>query len=330
VRASVGVSTFPDHGIDPHALLSGADVAMYAAKAAGRNRVVHFNEQLHAAAANRLEITTRLQAAQSTSMLELHYQPQIAMKSGAIVGAEALLRWSDSALGNVPPDVFIPIAEADGQIHTLGAWVIEEAVRQSRSWLDAGLPPTRISVNVSPVQIEDARFVTIIQQSLKTHALPPHLLELELTEGALIRDVDFALQILKRLKEIGVSIAIDDFGTGYSSLASLQRFDIDRLKIDQRFVQAIGVTPRGEAVIDAVIKLAHALGFEILAEGVETEAQREFLIKSGCGFAQGCLFDKPLTAATMKQRLSLMPYAHADAPTMRLDTSARDEFRYLG
>ncbi|MDR5826360.1 EAL domain-containing protein [Caballeronia sp. LP006] len=310
VRASIGISTFPDHGNDPQALLSRADVAMYAAKAGGRNRIVQFNEQLHLAAARRLNLTARLQAARSINAFELLYQPQVDMGSGHIIGAEALIRWNDPLLGSISPTTFIPIAESDGQIHAIGEWVLAEALEQGRRWLDAGLPPMRIGVNVSPVQLEEPRFLERVQRSLTLHRFPPQWLELELTEGALIRDIDTVEQTLERLNEVGVSIAIDDFGTGYSSLASLQRFDIDRIKIDQKFVQAIGVAPRGEAIIKAVITLADALGFQIVAEGVETVEQRDFLTESGCVIGQGFLFDKPLTADAMDARLRqrLLPH----------------------
>jgi EAL domain-containing protein (putative c-di-GMP-specific phosphodiesterase class I) len=213
-------------------------------------------------------------------------------------------------LGSISPTTFIPIAESDGQIHAIGEWVLAEALRQGRRWLDAGLPPMRIGVNVSPVQLEDPRFLQAVQRSLAMYGFPPQWLELELTEGALIRDINTVEQTLKSLKEFGMSIAIDDFGTGYSSLASLQRFDIDRIKIDQKFVQAIGVAPRGEAIITAVIMLADALGFQIVAEGVETVEQRDFLTRNSCVIGQGFLFDKPLTAAAMEARLRqrLLPH----------------------
>ncbi|GAB5097935.1 hypothetical protein YK56LOC_36510 [Caballeronia sp. HLA56] len=316
VRASIGISTFPDHGHDPQALLSRADVAMYAAKAAGRNRIEHFNVRLHLAAAKRLELKTRLQSAMSNKALELHYQPQVDMVTRKIVGAEALLRWHDPVLGNIPPAAFLPIAESDGLIHAIGEWVLNNAIEEARTWIDTGLPPTRISVNVSPVQLENPGFLSMIERSLHSHAFPPPLLEIELTEGALIRDIDVAEKTLRSLKGIGVSIAVDDFGTGYSSLASLQRVDIDRIKIDQKFVQAIGVAPRGEAVIKAVITLAHALGFHILAEGVETDEQRTFLTESDCAIGQGYLFDKPLTAVAIRERLRQRSVLVTGVPAM--------------
>jgi diguanylate cyclase (GGDEF)-like protein/PAS domain S-box-containing protein len=290
VEASIGVSIYPQDGQDADTLLRNADAAMYLAKAHGRNGYRFYRPELNAAAAARLQLSTQLRRAVRAQALQVEYQPQVDMLTGRVFGAEALVRWRDEELGTVSPAVFIPVAEQSGLIQSIGEWVLRTACRQARSWMDLGLPPIRVSVNVSPLQLEHSDMVQIVRSALHDERIPAHYLELEVTEGALMRNVDEVARTLRELRAIGVKIAIDDFGTGYSSLSYLKRFSVDRIKIDRAFVREIGTGDESEALALAVIAIASALKFEVLAEGVEFDTQKRFLIDHGCTQAQGFLY----------------------------------------
>jgi diguanylate cyclase (GGDEF)-like protein/PAS domain S-box-containing protein len=290
VEASIGVSTFPQDGADADTLIRNADAAMYLAKSRGRNGYQFYRPELNRAAAERLQLSTRLRRAAKTKSLQVAYQPQIDMVTGRIFGAEALLRWHDAELGVVSPAVFIPIAEETGLIQGIGEWVLRTACEQASQWRAQGLPPIRVSVNVSPVQLERSDLVGVVRAALHDSGCDADMLELEVTEGALMRNADDAARVLHDLRELGVKIAIDDFGTGYSSLSYLQRFSVDRIKIDKVFVQEIGRGTEYEALTLAVIAIAEALKFDVIAEGVETDVQRGFLVEHGCSEGQGFLY----------------------------------------
>jgi diguanylate cyclase (GGDEF)-like protein/PAS domain S-box-containing protein len=296
VEASIGVSTYPKDGADADTLIRNADAAMYLAKETGRNGYKFYRPELNVAAAERLQISTRLRRAVKARLLKLAYQPQIDMLTGRVFGAEALLRWEDEKLGPVSPAVFIPIAEESGLIQLIGEWVLRAACEQARSWLDEGLPPVRMSVNVSPIQLEHSDLVKVVRAALKDARLPADQLELEVTEGALMRNPDDVARTFRELRSLGVKIAIDDFGTGYSSLSYLKRFSVDRIKIDRAFVREIGSDDEYEALTLAVIGIASALKFDVLAEGVELETHKQFLIAHGCTAAQGFLYSPAIAS----------------------------------
>ncbi|WGS52050.1 EAL domain-containing protein [Paraburkholderia sp. D15] len=296
VEASVGVSTFPQDGGDADTLIRNADAAMYLAKSRGRNGYQFYRPELNRAAAERLHLSTRLRRAAKSKSLQVAYQPQIDMVTGRIFGVEALLRWHDAELGVVSPALFIPIAEETGLIQGIGEWVLRTACEQAARWRAQGLPPIRVSVNVSPVQLERSDLVGVVRSALQDAGCQPDMLELEVTEGALMRNAADAARVLHDLRELGVKIAIDDFGTGYSSLSYLQRFSVDRIKIDKVFVQEIGRGTECEALTLAVIAIADALKFDVIAEGVETDEQRGFLVKHGCSEGQGFLYSAAVSS----------------------------------
>jgi diguanylate cyclase (GGDEF)-like protein len=290
IEVSVGISTFPTDGSDADALIRNADAAMYLAKSEGRNGHRFYRAELSRTAAGKLHLSMRLRRAVIDNLLTVVYQPQVNMVTGKMVGVEALLRWRDDELGVVSPAVFIQTAEDTGVIHRLGEQVLRQACEQARGWYDAGLGQVKLSVNVSPVQLAHANFLNIVQTVLSETNWPPEMLELEVTEGALMRNVDEVARVLLELRALGVKIAIDDFGTGYSSLSYLKRFSIDRIKIDRVFVQQIGVDSDYEALTVAIIAIANALKFDVIAEGVEREAQKNFLVGQGCVDCQGFLY----------------------------------------
>lgn len=313
VEVSVGISTFPHDGSDADTLVRNADAAMYLAKDNGRNGYQYYRPELNSAAADKLTLSTKLRRAVRTGALSVVYQPQVDMASGRLCGAEALARWTDDELGVVSPAVFVPIAEESGLIVQIGEWVLHTACAQARAWLGVGVDCIRMSVNVSPIQLERSNLVETVRNALDATGLPATMLELEVTEGALMRNVDDVARVLRELRKLGVKIAIDDFGTGYSSLSYLKRFSVDRLKIDRAFVQEIGSDAEYEALTLAVIAMAGALNFDIIAEGVETAVQRDFLVANGCSQGQGYLF-----SAAVKPDLfgafALDPYPRFDVP----------------
>jgi len=296
LTVSVGASIFPEDGDDFEALLRGAEAARNGAKAGGGNRFQCFANEMTRETAERMEIESALRTAAEQGGLQMHYQPQVEIASGRIVGAEALMRWQHARLGWVSPARFIPIAEESDLIVTLGKWALMQAGRQLAHWRRAGLAPLRVAVNVSARQFRDAGFVEAVASAVRENEVDPACLELELTEGVLIDDRARASAILDELRKLGVAIAVDDFGTGYSSLNYLSSLPIDCLKIDRSFVKKIAKGGRDMAIVQAIISLARALGLTVIAEGVETMAERDFLQEHGCHEAQGFLFS-PATDA---------------------------------
>jgi diguanylate cyclase (GGDEF)-like protein/PAS domain S-box-containing protein len=305
VSVSLGLAVFPRNGTDPVTLLKNADLAMYRAKETGRNNCRSFTPDMGEGAVERLELETALRHAVPNGELRLYYQPKVDL-SQLLVGIEALVRWEHPVLGMIPPARFIPIAEDTGLILPIGAWVLREAVSQICDWVSSGVAVVPVAVNVSALQFMQPEFVGSIAEALRSIGIPQSCLEIELTESLLMGSMSEAVDKLAQLKELNVRVAIDDFGTGYSSLAYLQRLSIDTLKIDQSFVNSMESdrnSHSGKTIVGAIISLAKALGLNVIAEGVETETQRQFLISLGCDQMQGFLFGPPMTADLIEQVL---------------------------
>jgi diguanylate cyclase (GGDEF)-like protein/PAS domain S-box-containing protein len=297
MTASIGISSFPEDGNDWQTLLKHADLAMYGAKQLGKNGYQFYCRGMSASLQRRIDMESHLHRALEQNEFILYYQPRIALASGACTAVEALIRWRHPELGMVMPGDFIPFAEQSGAIVEIGAWALREACRQNAAWRAQGLPQVRVSVNLSARQFADKSLRLTIIDALRQAGLPGSLLELELTETMVMRDAEQASSWLSRLKRTGVRLAIDDFGTGYSSLAYLSRFPIDTVKIDSSFVRYIPESRSDTQITSAVIGLGHRLGLEVVAEGVENEAQLEFLRREGCDEVQGYYFSHPLTPA---------------------------------
>jgi diguanylate cyclase (GGDEF)-like protein/PAS domain S-box-containing protein len=303
IGASVGISLYPDHGDEPEQLLQQADSALYHAKAEGRGCFKYFSVAITQAARIRMDIEVRLRRGINEGELRVFYQPQVDVNTGRIVGAEALVRWQDPLNGLVPPAIFIELAEKTGLITSLGNWVLKEACLQGKRWLDKGLPPLTIAVNVSPHQFRYSHIDTVVRDILAETGYPAHRLELELTESALMQREGEAILILERLHALGVTLAIDDFGTGYSSLSYLKLFPLNILKIDKSFIDDIPEQQSDREITSTIIAIAHTLQLKVLAEGVENPAQLAFLQEQGCDFYQGYLTSPPLPAANFEQLL---------------------------
>jgi diguanylate cyclase (GGDEF)-like protein len=308
IGASVGISLFPDHAQTAGELVQYADTALYRAKAEGRHTFRHFTGEFAAAARERLNLESNLRYAIERGELEVYYQPIVEIRSGSIVGAEALLRWHRPDGTLIMPDRFIPIAEESGLIFPIGEWVLRTACTQMQQWNAKGARSLFISVNLSLRQFSQHDLADRIRAVIKETRLPPVLLRLEITESALIPDGRYAGVLLGRLKETGVQLAIDDFGTGYSSLAYLQRFPIDTLKIDKRFVQNLTERKDDIAIVSAIIRLAKSLNLSLLAEGVETREQLQFLGSQGCTLYQGFLRNKAVRAEEFARLLTMGSY----------------------
>jgi diguanylate cyclase (GGDEF)-like protein/PAS domain S-box-containing protein len=294
ISASFGVSVCPEDGEDAPALMRSADAALRHAKTGEGGALEFFRREMTARAMETLDLETRLRAAITNGELLLHYQPQVDVETGRVVGAEALVRWKDPERGLIPPGVFIPVAEERGLIVPLGEWVLRAAASQLRQWLDAGLPRVVVAVNVSAAQFRSPDFEGRLVEILAETGVPPELIELEVTESVLARDVEAAAALLGRLRTRGISIAIDDFGTGYSSLGYLRKFPLQRLKIDQGFVREIWNDPSAAAIVRTVIGMSRGLGLKVVAEGVEEKRQFSFLRFHGCDEAQGYFIKRPV------------------------------------
>ena len=294
ITASLGIAIYPQDGIAPTVLLRNADAAMYSAKDLGRNNYQFYTQKLTEDAIERVSLENGLRNAIDNRELYLLYQPQIDLTSSKIIGVEALLRWQSQSFGLVSPVKFIPLAEETGLIHKIGKWVLYTACHQGKLWLDQGIDIDSIAVNISGAQIRRGKLVEEVTEALNDSRLPPERLELEVTEGFILDDPDAAIKQLSTLRDIGVVISIDDFGTGYSSLSYIKRLPIQKLKIDQSFVRDIPNDADDMAIADAVIAMGHSLDLSVIAEGVETEEQAEFLTSHGCNKAQGFLFSKPI------------------------------------
>jgi diguanylate cyclase (GGDEF)-like protein/PAS domain S-box-containing protein len=299
ISVSIGISLFKQHGTTPQELMDHADAALYKAKDSGRNCFTYFSEELTIAAIKRIEMESRLRLVIEREELLVHYQAQVDIATDKIIGAEALIRWQQPIEGFTSPGQFIRFAEETGFINTIGAWILRETCRQGKQWLDAGLSPLILAVNVSPHQFRNNDLVSLVANVLKDTGFPAHCLELELTESSLIHDQETTQLILDKLRQLGVQLAIDDFGTGYSSLAYLKRFPVTTLNIYVReklgnFSMAISTT---------IIAMGHILGFKVLAEGIETPEQLAFLQEKGCDSYQGYIKSRPIPAQEFEQLL---------------------------
>jgi diguanylate cyclase (GGDEF)-like protein/PAS domain S-box-containing protein len=303
INASIGVSTYPGDGQDAETLIHKADTAMYAAKQLGRNNCQFFKADMQARVLERQSLEGNLRHALSRNEFTLHYQPKIDLKTGEISGVEGLLRWQHPTRGLIPPVQFIPIAEESGLIVPIGQWVLLEACRQIRAWMDAGLPPVRMAINVSAAEFMSKDFLSGVRAALISTGVDPHNLELELTETVLMRDAESAVKILHALKAIGVQLAVDDFGIGYSSFSYLQRFPLDALKIDRTFINEISATGEAATILSAMIDIGLSLKHRVIAEGVETLEQLHFLQKKGCSEGQGYFFCHPIIAGQFAEFL---------------------------
>lgn len=290
---SIGVALSPLDARDPPSLMRCADMAMYRAKERGRGNFVFYEESMGHAMAEKVLLSERLRLALGYGGIQLHYQPQIETATGKVCGVEALLRWTDPVLGEIPPDRFIPVAESSGLILGLGSYVLDAACRQIRAWMDQERP-VRVAINLSPQQLRQHNLVDQVRAALVRHQVPAHWLELEVTESQAMQDPEHACRVLGELAELGVGLALDDFGNGHSSLAYLQFLPVRRLKLGKDFMRAGRL---GDKLLGAMVQLCHALELDMVAEGVETEAQRAQLEKLGCRCYQGWLSSKALSAS---------------------------------
>jgi diguanylate cyclase (GGDEF)-like protein len=303
VSASVGVAVYPGDGTTVEALMKNADTAMYRAKAAGRNGYVRYAPAMNSRALHLLSLESDLHNALARGELVVHYQPAVDAATGRIAAAEALVRWQHPVRGLVPPADFIPLAEDSGLILAIDEWVLREACEQARRWEDEGLPPLSVGVNLSAHQLERADLVGIVGATLRDTSLAPAGLELELTESAAMRQPERIAELLRQLHDLGVGLAVDDFGTGYSILRHLKTFPIDRLKIDLSFVSGLPNDRHDRAIVSSTIDMAHRIGVQVTAEGVERRAQADFLTSAGCDLLQGFLYSKALDAGAMTEKL---------------------------
>ena len=294
VTACIGVSTYPDDGLDAETLIKNADTAMFQAKENGRQSYQFFKPAMHVQAVERQSIEGSLRRALERQEFALHYQPKIKLSTGEISGAEALIRWTHPTRGSVSPAQFIPVAEDCGLILPIGNWVLREACKQARTWVDAGLPLGTMGVNISAIEFRNENFLEGVFAILEDTGLGPTSLELELTESVLMKHAESTASVLEALRAKGVRVAVDDFGTGYSSLSYLQKFSIDALKIDQSFVRRITTAPDETTIVTAVIGMARSLKLRVVAEGVETMKELEFLQTQQCDEAQGYYFSRPV------------------------------------
>ena len=276
--------------------MKNADIAMYLAKGEGKNNFQFYASGTRMQPDETMSLETGLRHALEQDEFSLHYQPRCDLETGVVTGVEALLRWQNSTLGPVSPSRFIPVAEESGLVIPIGQWVLNKACEQSVAWRQAGLPRLRMSVNISPLQFKDEALLDHIEQALADSGLPAQALELEITEGMVMHDTERTRQLLNAIRSMGASLAIDDFGTGHSSLAQLKRFPIDTLKVDRSFVRDLPEDSEDRAITQAIISMGKSLNLRIVAEGVEIEAQENFLRERGCNEMQGYLFCKPLPA----------------------------------
>ena len=303
VTCSIGIASFPRDGEDADTLLRNADTAMYRAKALGRNTFQLYSSEMNANFGERLTLETDLWRALERDELVLHYQPKVHLKTGRIIGMEALLRWQHPTNGMIPPGKFIPVAEESSLIVQIGKWVIGEACAQNKAWQNDGLRSVPVAVNVSARQLHDNHLVETVRATLESTRLPAEFLEIELTESAVMLNADETINTMALLRGMDVRISLDDFGTGYSSLSYLKRFPVTGLKIDQSFVRDLAYDPDDAAIVRAIIAVAQALTLEVTAEGVETAEQADFLKAHGCGEAQGFYFADPVPASEMRALL---------------------------
>ncbi|MHA7684054.1 putative bifunctional diguanylate cyclase/phosphodiesterase [Cupriavidus sp. PET2-C1] len=304
VSSSIGIAMYPGDGERQHDLLTNADAAMYHAKALGRNTICFFEASMNANVHEQLQLVQDMRMALERRELILQYQPKLTAPSGPIVGVEALVRWMHPTRGLIAPDQFIPLAEKTGLIVPIGDWILDEACRQMRAWRNEGRPEWTMAVNLSALQFRHASLIATVRDTLARHALEPRCLTLEVTESTAMRDADASLQILQQLHDMGVRISIDDFGTGYSSLLYLKRLPASELKIDRGFIRDLSRDTEDAAIVSAIVALGRTLNLNIVAEGVETAKQQEFLTRLGCDSLQGFLLGRPMSAANLIASLS--------------------------
>jgi diguanylate cyclase (GGDEF)-like protein len=314
VTASIGISFYPSDGPDERSLMKNADIAMYRAKEEGKNNFQFYSEEMNTHSFERLSMESSLRRALERDEFVLHYQPKVVFASGEINGVEALLRWQHPDLGLVAPAQFISMAEETGLIVPIGKWVLRSACAQSKAWLDQGLPRLSMAVNISPRQFSDENLLRDITAILEETAMDPTLLELEITESMLMQNVEKAIGILASLSNRGIRLAIDDFGTGYSSLSTLKRFSINTIKVDRSFIRDLPGAPEDRAITEAIIAMGRTLSMTVIAEGVETKAQADYLREKTCDEFQGYYFRKPMAAAELAALLQAPPAGRLPAP----------------
>lgn len=312
VTPSIGISLYPNDGNDFEHLYKNADLAMYKAKEAGRQNFQFYSQGMNAATLEHLFIEHGLRQALLAEQFRLVYQPLVSLRTGSIIGCEALIRWQHPELGLIQPIRFIPVAEDSGLINAIGEWVLRKACQQAKEWQDSGLPLKAMAINVSPVQFRQSGFVDLVAEVLAKTGLPPSCLELELTERTVMHDAEINLGTLSALNKMGVELAVDDFGTGYSSLAYLKRFPVGKLKIDQSFVRDIAEDRDDFAIAATIVSIGHSLRLNVLAEGVETEEQLNILEAGNSDMAQGYLFSVPVPAAEFAELLRTQPFEKLD------------------
>ena len=305
--ASIGIAMYPSDGTDMQTLTKNADMAMYLAKEDGKNGFRFFTKEIKTQSIERLTLESALRRALERDQFSLHYQPKIDMASGQITGVEALLRWNHPDLGTVSPGQFIPLAEETGLIVPIGRWVLKEACAQNMAWQRRGLRPVTMAVNLSPRQFADAHLLHDVDEALLASGMSPVLLQLEVTESMVMRNVSRAIKVLDAIQSRGIRLAIDDFGTGYSSMSLMKQFPIDTIKIDRSFVRDLPIDSEDQAIAQAIISMGKALGMTVIAEGVETVEQETFLRNHACDEMQGFLFSKPLPAQQMAELLRAEP-----------------------
>lgn len=317
VSASIGITVYPTDTSDGQMLLKNADIAMYQAKEGGRNTYKFFTERMHAELMHYHELERDLREGLARNEFRLAFQPKVNLLTRRLQGLEALLRWTSPSRGEVGPATFIPVAEQSGHIIPIGYWVINEVCRQIRDWHAGGYPVVPVSLNVSARQFQLPDFHQRVAEAIARHGIDPSLVEIEITEGLMMEDTGLAERSLDYLKAVGVRISVDDFGTGYSCLSYLHRFPIDVLKIDRSFVRQIGDGTENECIIEAIISLAKSLRLESVAEGVETQAQLDFLLARGCHVAQGFLLGKPMAAADIEPLLAELREYRVESTAIR-------------
>lgn len=305
VTTSLGISTYPSCGTDPETMIKNSDMALYSAKAKGRSNYQFYEAEMNAIVLERMTMINSLRLAVQREEFVLYYQPQLCAKSNEVIGIEALIRWQHPELGIILPTKFIPLLEETGLIEPVGEWVLRTACQQNQAWINAGLPPLPISVNVSPRQLRQNHLVSTVSEILEEVGLNPRYLQLEVTESALVENIDMTTITLQALHATGVKLAIDDFGVGYSSLTYLKQFPINTLKLDRSFIEGIATNNDDAAIVEAVIGLGHSLRLKVVAEGVETESQLSFLRDRGCDEVQGYIYSYPLSSKDCEQWLQV-------------------------
>ena len=316
VTASIGIATCPENGDNVIDLIRNADAAMYHAKRAGRNCHVFYAPEMNAVAVERLLLKSKLRRALDRNEFLLRYQPKVDLASGLVVGAEALLRWRLPGHGEIAPSQFIPLAEESRLILDIGAWVLNQVCSDYAAWQKRVSDPGLVAINLSLKELSQASFIPRCRSVFERHAVSPSRVELEITETTLMMDAERTLPLLDELRAMGVHLSIDDFGTGYSSLSALQQFPIGTLKIDQSFVRNAATDPDDATIVRTIIEMGRSLRLQVLAEGIETEEQRQFLLHSGCQYGQGRLFGEPMSAADFLD--TILRQATGEHPILRL------------